>query len=147
MKKVLLVIDCQEEFADENNINFKRILDYINTNRNEYDYVYATKFVQGNTSFKKYLGWELEESSKGLSFSADMIILKHGYGLDDYDVLNKDYHYDVVGCETDACVLKIAMDLFDREYDFAVLKDYTYSNSYLQSSALDIMKRNVGCLK
>lgn len=144
MKKALLVVDLQKEFTTDVTLsNYNRVLSYIKDSN--YDLVIATKFVSGNSNFPKRLNWVFK-GNKPLEFNADLILEKTGYGLSEsqYNMLSKDYHYDIVGCETDACVLKIAMDLFDREYDFSILKEYTYTNSDLQECAERLIERNVG---
>ena len=75
------------------------------------------------------------------------IIEKKGYGLDIYHYLPKYYDYDIIGCETDACILKIAYDLFDKEYNFYILKDYLYSNGKYEEESLKVIERNLRCFK
>ena len=45
------------------------------------------------------------------------------------DRLDESPHYDIIGFNTDCCVLKVALDLFDRGYAFHVLTDYCYSST------------------
>lgn len=142
MKNCLLVIDLQKEFSDDKIYN--KCIDFIL--KSQYDVVYATKFISGNKNFKKYLDWSFTKSPQDLEFAADIIIEKHGYGLDDYSILPPNVHYDIIGCETDACVLKVAYDLFDREYDFSILRDYVYSNAG-DININDAINRNLKCFK
>lgn len=144
-KHVLLVIDLQQEFIGKNKIKYDKVIDYIKVNRSKYEYVFATKFISGNKNFKKYLNWELNSCSD-LKFKADRVIEKKGYGLDSYRVLPKEYEYYIVGCETDACVYKIAMDLFDRGYKFKVIKDLCFTNSEISDYTLNsLFVRNLNC--
>ena len=147
MKKVLLVVDLQPEFVnDESRDAYKHVLDFV-THTKEYDQIIATRFVRGNTNFKRYLDWEFTSEPKNLEFHPDIIRDKTGYGLSDeqYLQLSRDYHYDIVGCETDACVYKLAMDLFDREFDFSVLYPYVFTSADINSELLlSLFTRNLG---
>ena len=128
MKKILLAVDVQPEFADKDG-NYERILKFIKDG--DYDEIVATQCVNSKDSaWVKYQDWtKLMDGAKPLEFDYDRKYEKKGYGLDDYSVLKKDAHYDIIGFNTGACVLKIALDLFDRGYDFFVLTAYCYSDS------------------
>ncbi len=128
MKNILLAVDVQPEFADKDG-QYQRILDFIKNS--EYEEIVATQCVNETGSpWIKYQNWrKLLDGAKPLEFKYDRIYEKKGYGLDDYSVLDKNAHYDIVGFNTGACVLKVALDLFDRGYDFNVLTSYCYSDS------------------
>ena len=112
---------------------------------------YQQKSRQTNRLFKEKLGYDFQGCNDDIEFDYDMLLNKSGYGLkeEDYIFLKDqvpDSHIDVIGCDTDACVIKIAMDLFDRELDFSVLGDKVYStggNNY-HNDAIGILKRNIG---
>lgn len=131
--KVLLVVDLQKEFRD-NCGNYERILNYVKgniANRSKYDLVIALKCSNSEkSSFIKYNVWEeCLNSVEDLEFKPDVILSKTSYGLVRYNVLSKENTYDIIGFDTDACVMKVALDLFDRRYDFRVLTKYCYSSS------------------
>lgn len=131
MKKILLVVDLQSEFY-ENSGNFERILEFVNkAKENGYDAVFATRCYNSVESpFYVYHNWyDCLDGVQPLPFEPDVMLEKQTYGLSDYSVLDKANHYDVIGYNTDACVLKISMDLFDLGYDFTVLTDYCFSSS------------------
>jgi hypothetical protein len=65
----------------------------------------------------------------GLEYIPDRMIIKNGFGLSDYSILDKNCEYHLIGFNTDACVLKIALDMFDLGYNFKVLVDYCYSSN------------------
>lgn len=127
--RVLLVVDLQPEFRDTDG-RYEEILQFVK-NCCGYDKVIAT--VCGNSEkspFVKYNNWfECMGSHEPLEFEADDFVYKEGYGLADYDVLPKDSFYEIIGFNTDACVLKVALDLFDRGYDFCVLTEQCYSSN------------------
>lgn len=131
--KILLAVDVQPEFNNDDK-EYNKILDYIKNAKSsgEYDAVYAT--VCGNKpngSYVRYSNWnDLLDGIKPLEFEADRTYYKTVYGLkkEEYLEMGKDNEYTVIGYNTGACVLKVALDLFDLEYDFRVLKDYCYSS-------------------
>lgn len=128
-KRILLVVDLQEEFYEKSG-NFERILNFVKTTK-DYDKIYATRCGNSyDSSFYKYHNWSAcLHGVAPLPFNPDKIIDKTSYGLPDYRVLSKENHYDIIGYNTDACVLKIALDLFDKGYDFNVLTKYCYSST------------------
>ena len=50
------------------------------------------------------------------------------------------------GIDTECCVLKTAFDLFEKEYDVYVLKDYCacMKGNERHNSAIEILQRNIG---
>lgn len=130
--RVLLVVDLQREFIDSEG-QYERIVNWVKTVKG-YDKVIATKCLNSKDSpFIKYENWyDCIDSVNELEFKADEVIEKYGYGLINYDKLSKNDTYDIVGFNTDACVLKVALDLFDRNYNFSVLTEYCYSSNGLE---------------
>lgn len=129
--KVLLVVDLQPEFKD-NEGQYERILNFVrNAKKNGYQRVVATMCCNSPDSpFVKYNNWfDCLDGCMPLEFNSDKIIKKYGYGLSDYSHLSKKNTYDIIGFNTDACVLKIAMDMFDKCYDIRVLTKYCFSSS------------------
>lgn len=133
--KILLAVDLQPEFADKDG-KYEEILAFVRRARRDggYDRVIATKCRNSSDSnFVRYNNWhKLINGTAELEFEADTVIEKLSYGLLDYSVLPKDARVDIVGYDTGACVLKIALDLFDRNYDFRVLCNYCYASSGLK---------------
>lgn len=128
--KILFAVDLQKEFADKDG-KYEEILAFLNdaVRGGGYDKVVATKCVNSNKSnFVRYNNWhKLIDGTSELEFKADEVIEKQSYGLTDYSMLPKDAEIDIIGYDTGACVLKIALDLFDRDYNFLVLSKYCYS--------------------
>lgn len=131
--KILLVVDLQPEFADKDG-QYGRILEFAKNANQYYDRVIATKCLnKENSNFIRYNDWyDLIGNARDLEFEADSVIEKISYGLTDYSMLPKDAEIHVMGYNTGACVLKIALDLFDRNYNFKVLSQYCYSSSGLE---------------
>ena len=128
MKKILLAVDVQPEFADKEG-HYEYILNFIENS--DYDEIVATQCINSpDSAWVKYQDWTtLIGGAKPLEFGYDRMYEKVGYGMDDYSVLDKSAHYDIIGYNTGACVLKVALDLFDLGYDFNVLTDYCYTDS------------------
>lgn len=128
--KILLAVDLQKEFADKDG-KYEDILAFLKeaVSGGGYDKVVATKCQNSSDSnFDRYNNWhKLSKGASELEFEADEVIEKQSYGLLDYSMFPKDAIIDIIGYDTGACVLKIALDLFDRNYDFRVLTKYCYS--------------------
>ena len=147
MKNILLVVDLQPEFKDKDG-RYEKILEFVKTSKSKYEYVIATVFEnEEGSNFVKYLNWSgCMPPIKELDFDADVVISKSCYGLmDDFEYYflidghsSDTYHYDIIGFDTDSCVLKVALDLFDRGYDINVLTDYCYSSEGLDRHNLGI---------
>lgn len=159
MKRVLIIIDLQKQFADKNKINYSKCLTYISDNENKYDYIIATIFKQdkNNTNYINHLGWDgcMDSSLNDLEFNTfnKKIIYKNNYGSFDSNflqnilMLNTDDNIDIIGCDSDACVLASCFSLWDNGYtNFHILKDYVYttSNKFDNDTVLEIMRRNFG---
>lgn len=145
---ILLAIDVQKEFSN-NDGNYERIVNFIN-NAKEYDKIVATRYLNTlGSNFVKYLNYtKCIDGVYDLEFNPDLIIDKYGYGLKDYSIFSKENHYDLIGLNTDACVLKISFDLFDLGYDFNILTDYCYSSSGLDAHlrGIEVMKSVFGSI-
>lgn len=128
--KILLAVDIQPEFADKDGM-YPKILGFVRdaVAGDEYQRVIATKCLnRENSNYVRYSGWtDMLDGAKELEFEPDEVIEKISYGLLDYSFLAKDAEIHVIGYNTGACVLKVALDLFDRDYNFKVLTKYCYS--------------------
>ena len=65
--------------------------------------------------------------------------------LENYIKDNKIEQIYLCGFDTDACVQKTAVDLFEKNYDVYVLKDYCMSyNIELHNTIIENLKRLIG---
>lgn len=133
--RALLVVDLQEEFKDKDGV-YNDILKWVKCQKEIglYDMIIATQCGNSLSSpFYKYTGWDamLDGNVKKLPFDSDYVIYKDTYGLscEDFDLLPMGYVYDIVGYNTEACVLKVALDMADRGRDIRVLVNHCYSSS------------------
>lgn len=130
-KNVLFVVDLQKEFRDSDG-QYERILNWVREQitNNTYDLVLATKCHNSENSVFKYTGWTdmLDSEPAELEFVPDLVIDKYSYGVPFIKGLQSSWHYDIIGFNTGACVLKTALDLGDMGFSISVLSDYCYSS-------------------
>ncbi len=155
MKKCLLIIDTQIGFINKNT---KHIPSLVEKLQYEFEYVYVTKFFNPRGSFYRTLiKWnKLSKSSKEfeLAFKARnnaTIIEKSIYScitrefLDDLQLKGITKVY-ICGIDTDICVTKCAVDLFENSIEPIILKDYCASTAgkVKHQNALSTLKRFIG---
>jgi len=154
MKTLLLVIDVQNDFVDSNNID---ILEKINKliDSNKYNEVAFTRFINDEDSiwYKKlnYKGCITENGRKIVIDTKNYKIFdKRIYSavnneLEEYIKINNIEEIYLCGFDTDACVQKTAIDLFEKNYNVFVLKDYCMSYDIkLHNTIINNLKRLIG---
>ena len=155
MKKLLLVIDLQQSFIGGKTKKLPlRINRLINSDK--FDYIAFTRFINDGNSL-----WFNKLSFDGCMNDEDrkIVIDTSDYKIFDkwiYTAVNdqlKKYIKDnniseiyLCGLDTDACVFKTAIDLFESGYNVYVLKDYCMSNAgfIVHRLALNSLKRLIG---
>lgn len=158
MKK-LLIVDLQKQFADKNG-KYKNILNNINSLKKNYDKVYATIFSQNlednrNINYQNKLNWNecLNCSYKDLEFDINKqnVIIKNGYGIKN---ISKYFSFedtiDIIGCDSEACIMAICFQLWDLGFNFNILSNYIYTTSlnYTDEDVKKLLIENFGeCVK
>lgn len=155
MKKLLLVIDVQNDFINDHTKNtLIKIKELVNSNN--YDLVAFTRFINDEDSiwYKKlnYKGCMTKEQQKiVIDTENNKIFDKKIYTavndeLKDYIRENDISEIYLCGFDTDACVQKTAIDLFEQNYEVYVLKDYCMSHrgEELHNIIIDNLKRLIG---
>jgi nicotinamidase-related amidase len=159
MSDPLLVVDMQNGFINEYTTHITgRITKLIESG--DYDPILFTQFINTPGSpFREYVGWdgcatepdtllvpELEKYA-----SADRLFSKSGLaGLPDslraYFSTATFEQVVLVGVDTDMCVLKMALDVFDLGIRPIVFVDCCASTAGLQShlAGLAVLARNIG---
>ncbi len=137
----LIAVDVQREFDDKSG-KFEEILAYIKSWDSED--VIATRCINTEDSpFVRYGNWlDCMGSCLPLEFEHGEVYDKNGYGLLDYSMFDKEIEYELIGYNTDACVLKIVSDMFDRGFSIRVNLLYCWS-----SSGEEHHMRGVGLMK
>ncbi len=154
-KSLLLIIDLQKNFINEETKyclkKIKKLLDC-----KKYDYIAFTKFINDEDSnFYKILNWRgcITEEDRQIMIDTKnyKVFEKRTYTalndeLKNYIKDNNITNIYLCGIDTDACVLKTALDLFDNNYNVKVIEDCCASHTgyKMHESAIDILKKNIG---
>lgn len=155
MKKALLIVDVQNGFVNDKT---KHIPPLVEKLQYDYDLVIATRFINlPESPYRRLIKWNhLSPGTNEIELAfrpkeGIVIIDKYIYTCinDSFVGLLEDNKIDVVdicGIDTDICVTKCAVDLFERNITPNVLKDYcaTHANANIQESALIILARYIG---
>lgn len=145
--KILLVIDLQIEFVKDlqGKMIYEKCLNYINMNRTRYDKVYAAYYRNhGNENMLRYVHWnEMREAIQPLAFQADRFFPHSGYAVSEYPFDPGNDFVDVIGFDTDACVMNACFDLFNRNIAFRILADGCWSSGgeTYHKIGLEVMRR------
>ncbi|MGI0487236.1 cysteine hydrolase family protein [Pantanalinema rosaneae CENA516] len=159
MPTPLLVVDVQSGFLNDFTHHIPdRVARLIQ--RDHHDPILFTRFVNlPDSPYTRLLSWDScsEEPETDLAkliaayAKPELIFSKPGLcglpnELIDYLTQHHMTQIDVVGIDTDMCVLKIAMDLFDRGIEPIVLTDCCASTAGLQAhlAGLAVLSRNIG---
>lgn len=160
MKNILIVIDMQNGFNryEQTQILANKIIEL--TNSGIFDKIIATRFRNKEGSqYTRIINWRRlidnneVELVKGIS--ADIIVDKWIYTCvnDDFMSLLKQCndgempkHVFICGADTDCCVLKTSVDLFEKGLMPIVLTEYCDSNAGPKSheAGLLVMRRLIG---
>lgn len=157
MKDGLVLIDMQNGFISENTEKIVgRVVKMLEGAH--FSFVMATQFVNVSGSpYERFLNWyglkdtNSRELIPEIRKYVDKTFVKHGYSCftEEFDRFVKQEHFDrlyFAGIDTDCCVLKSALDCFERGIDFRVLYNYCASNGGRSSeeAAKIIMLRSIG---
>lgn len=159
MSDSLLVVDVQVGFINDFTHHIPQRITAL-LQRHDYASVLFTRFINtGDGPYWRFLNWhscdrepdtclvpELEAVAK-----PELIFAKKGVcglpdELIDYLQAQQIRRLSVVGIDTDMCVLKIAMDLFDIGIEPILLTDCCASTAGLQAhlAGLAVLSRNIG---
>ncbi len=159
MADPLLVVDVQLGFLNDYTRHIPARIARL-VERGEYDPILFTRFVNKEEGpYRRYLDWHecAGEPATNLApelkrfAQPELVFTKPGYaGMSDElaTYLQESGYEQVVlaGIDTDMCVLKVAMDVFDLGIRPIVLVDCCASTSGLQShlAGLAVLARNIG---
>jgi len=154
-KTALLVVDVQKGFINEHTAHIPALIQELIPS---YQTIFATRFYNPEGSnYRRLLKWHRfsrESQDTELAFTPNenvMIIDKPIYTcvtdtflamLDELAITE----IHIVGIETDICVSKCAVDLFERKRTPFVLANYcaSYTGPDLHKSALQIIAKYIG---
>ena len=152
---LLLIIDVQNGFITEKTKHIPKLVEQL---QYQYKYVIATRFINiENSLYRKLIKWDkLSENSNDIELAFNIrndavIIDKNIYTCVNNYFLErlKSNHInevDICGIDTDVCVTKCAVDLFEHGIIPYVLKNYcaTHATEDLNEVAFKILARYIG---
>lgn len=154
MSKLLLVIDVQKDFIKNTTKEYVSKIEEL-VNSNKYENVAFTKFINSEDSlwYKKlnYKGCMTKEGQEIVIDTKNHKVFEKTI----YSSLNEEFkqylkennikEIYLCGFETNACVQKTALDLFESGYDVYVLKDYCMTTSLeLHNVIIDNLRCLIG---
>lgn len=159
MSNALIVVDVQNGFINHYTEHVpERVVTLIESG--DYDPILFTRFI--NTPggpYHRFVNWhelvdppETDLVDRLAPFATEeTTFTKPGYAgipqeLEEYLREHEIEQVTIVGIDTDMCVLKVAMDIFDLNIEPLVLVDCCASTSGLQShlAGLAVLARNIG---
>ena len=155
MNKLLLVIDCQNGFVNDNTKECVKRIDEL-VKSNQYHFVVFTKFINCKESrfYQQldYKGCMTEESqtiaidTQGYPIFSKKVYTAVNKELEKYIKENHIDEIHICGFCTDACIQKTAVDLFEKGMEVYVLQDYCMSSTGIEwhNSAMNIIRKLIG---
>lgn len=152
---LLLIIDVQKNFINDNT---KKIPNKITNliNKNHFDYIAFTKFINDEISnFYKILNYKgcINENDRKIVLDTqnNKVFTKRIYTAvnDEFKTYIKENEIEKVylcGIDTDACVLKTAIDLFENNIDVKVIENccMSHSGKKYHNYAIKMLKKLIG---
>lgn len=155
VKSLLLVIDLQNAFINKNTKSIPRKIKRIIQN-NQYDKIAFTRFINSYDSIfvkkLKYYRCITDEDKKiVIDVENGKVFDKSIYSAVNNELIEfiKENNIEEIylcGIDTECCVLKTALDLFELGYNVYVLKKYCGSTRGIirHNKALNTLRRNIG---
>ncbi len=155
MNKCLLIVDVQRGFINDSTQHIPRKVEQI---QKKYENVFVTRFYNEKDSFfRKLIEWnrfDIDSEDFELAFtpcSKAIIINKSTYTCVNSGFIQKLNNLkintiDIVGIDTDICVTKCAIDLFEIGIIPRVLSDYcaSHAGQVAHDFALKTLARYIG---
>ena len=140
LMKNIIIVDMQKGFINDHNKDLvEKINNYLASNK--FDHVFYTKYINYKGSpFIEFLDWTDLQDKESQEIAVNIvkgatIIDKLGYGLDQkgIDIIKNTgiSECEVVGTNSDACVLAVGFNLFDNGIKPIFLKDMIGTNGKL----------------
>ena len=157
MKSCLFVVDVQNGFVSDKT---KYVIDRIKKLLRDdlFDFVLFTKFINNTDSpYRRILHWNRLSTNAEQEIVSDLVpFAENVFNKEVYSGVNKftlDFIREnniekvfILGIDTDCCVLKTAVDLFEINIHPVILEYYSASNGGSEShlSALRVLGRLIG---
>lgn len=149
MAKYLLVVDVQKEFVkDKQGMKiYQKCLDYIAMAHDNYNAVIAAVYVnRDNPNMQRLVEWDECKQIDMLEFIPDAQFVHSGYSIKEYPYVQRTDTVDIIGFDTDACVLSACFHVFDLGCDMHILTNLMWSSGgkKMHEAGLAIMHRQFG---
>ena len=154
--KLLLIIDIQQAFINKYTNHIPNLIEK-HIDKNKYGKIILGKFINtSNSKFVKDLNWLgcLDEKDTKIvleDYQKFPIIERTAYSVynDKLEKFLKENSIDTVylcGLDTDACILKTAVDLFENNYNVKVLEKLCASSGGIEyhNYGIKLIKRFIG---
>lgn len=147
MARYLYVVDLQREFVKDKQGQkiYDKCINYIMSHGPSYDAVLAAiyKNTRENLNMARLVEWEEVKNPLALEFNSNWQAYHTGYSIGTYPNLKPHDIVDVIGFDTDACVLSACFDLFNLGVNLHILIDGCWSSGgkKMHEAGLMIMKR------
>lgn len=153
----LVIIDVQKGFLNNNTKDIpKKIMELVN--KKKFDNIVATKFQNINggpfvnlMKWNKMLDNKSQELDENIKKTVDKVFVKNVYSCFTTDFLSfiekkKIDKLYFVGIDTEGCVLKSAIDCFERNIKLEVLINYCASTSGIlfHNAGITVMEKTLG---
>ena len=160
MKNILIVVDMQNGFAryEQTKQVGEKIIELLHTA--SFDYTIATQFINPEKGpYRKILHWEKLTQSPETDLiegiKVDKVLKKNIYTPVNQELMDtmikandgeKPNYVFIVGVDTDCCVMKTAVDLFEQDIIPIVLLEYCNSNGgeIANQAGIHVMERLIG---
>ena len=147
--RYLLVVDLQKEFVKDKQGQkvYDKCLQYIADNEKKYTAVIAAMYInKDNVNMNRLLKWNELKQPKALDFTPNSIYRHSGYSITEYPKVIPTDTIDIIGFDTDACVLSAAFDVFNLGCDMNIYTDLCWSSGgkKMHEAGVVIMKRQFG---
>lgn len=153
MVKILMIVDVQKGFMNKNTedvvVKIQKLID-----SKKYSQIVATKYKNENSNneiIHKWYGMKTEDEQKIMVKGKFEVIDKNTYNscnekLQKFVKDKNVTHVDIVGVDTEMCILATAIGVYDLGLIPCVLKDYCASTAGIKmhNKAIVILKRIIG---
>lgn len=141
MKIALLIIDVQKS-----SITDKKIATEIEKLQTTYENIYISKFINKGSHLLQILNWAgYADEALAFSPSPKAIVFEKNTYTSYLPEMKKFDEVHLCGFDTDACILKTAMDLVENGVRPVVVEKYCGSvNKEFHEYGMKIIERNIG---
>lgn len=155
MNNLLLIIDLQKDFINENTEDLINKIEKLIDNK-LFKYVAFTKFINNkNSQFHKILNYNgcMTENGKSIVINTNnyRVFEKGIYTALNNELVNyiREKNIDTIylcGIDSEACILKTALDLFENNYNVKVLREFCMSHNgqEMHNNAIIILEKLIG---